>query len=91
MTDSFAYPLRPEWTTAEIITVSAFYTAVEKAYTQGINQEEFMTKYRAYRQVVPAIMDQKQLDREFLENSGFSIYQATKVAQSNTKKTLRLS
>ena len=91
MADSFAYPLRPEWTTSEIITVSEFYTAVEKAYTTGINQEEFLEKYQAYRQVVPAIMDQKQLDREFLDNSGYSIYQAVKTAGKNSKKTLRLA
>ena len=35
---SFSYPLMPEWSTQEIIDVSAFYEAVEKLNTVGIKR-----------------------------------------------------
>lgn len=41
ISENFEYPLLPEWTTAEIITASEFYEAVEKVYTTGIEREEF--------------------------------------------------
>lgn len=85
--ENIEYPLLPEWTTAEIITASEFYAAVEKVYTTGIAKDEFLKKHRAFLEMEPAIMTQKQLDREFKRASGLSIYQAVKfVEKSNAKK-----
>ena len=36
----YNYPIRHDWSTAEIIAVAAFYEAVEKAYETGITGEK---------------------------------------------------
>ena len=36
----YSYPLRNDWSTEEIITVTAFYEVIEKAYEDGIKQEK---------------------------------------------------
>ena len=61
ISENFEYPLLPEWTTAEIITASEFYEAVEKVYTTGIEREEFLAKHKKFLQMEPAIMTQNNL------------------------------
>ncbi|WOY90047.1 UPF0223 family protein [Ligilactobacillus murinus] len=89
ISENFEYPLLPEWTTAEIITASEFYEAVEKVYTTGIDREEFLTKHKKFLQMEPAIMTQKQLDRDFEQASGLSIYQAVKLAKATNGKRVK--
>ncbi|MCP0886464.1 UPF0223 family protein [Ligilactobacillus sp. WILCCON 0076] len=76
-----SYPLLPEWTTEEIIKVSNFYAMVEKANTSSVLKQEFINQYKDYCKVVPAIMTRKQLDRQFEEATGFSIYKTTKAIE----------
>lgn len=85
ITENFEYPLLPEWTTAEIIEMSAFYEAVEKLYTTGIKRADFLERYQKFCEIEPAKMTQKQLDKAFEKASGMSIYQAVKYAQQNQK------
>lgn len=83
------YPLFPEWTTAEVITVTNFYALVEQYYERGVNREDFLVAYAAFRRVEPTIMAQKQLDRAFQQETGYSIYRAVKDAQQQTAKRIR--
>ncbi len=78
MQDSYSYPLDENWTQDEIVKVIDLYNMVEKAYESGVNREEFLQKYRSFQQVVPMMMEQKRLDKEFELESGYSIYQVFK-------------
>lgn len=82
MRDNYSYPLDPEWSDDEIVQVIDLYNAVEKAYENGISRETFMQKYRTFCQVVPMKMDQRNLDKQFQQESGYSIYQVFKQCQS---------
>jgi len=78
MQDNYSYPLDENWTQDEIVKVIDLYNMVEKAYESGVNREEFLQKYRSFQQVVPMMMEQKRLDKEFELESGYSIYQVFK-------------
>ena len=64
-TSNVSYPLMPEWSTAEIIAMSAFYAAVEDLNTVGIKRDEFMEHYHHFLAIEPAKAAQKQLDKAF--------------------------
>lgn len=77
----YSYPILPDWTTQEIIDVVKFYEAVEKAYEQGILRQEFMTKYRRFKEIVPSKAEEKTLFKQFEEVSGYVSYNVIKLAK----------
>lgn len=77
----YQYPLRPDWSTAEIVTVIDFFTKVEQAYETSVEREDFMKHYRAFKQVVPSMAEEKTLCKEFEESSGYVAYRAVKAAK----------
>lgn len=81
--DNYDYPLDYGWSTQDIIDVIALYNAVEKAYEGGISKVEFMSAYRKFKQVVPSKGEEKKLDKEFEEVSGYSIYRVKKESEKN--------
>lgn len=81
MQENYSYPLNSDWNQDEIVKVIALYNAVEMAYEHGIKREDFLQKYRTFQQVVPMKMEQKQLDKDFELESGYSIYQVFKQSQ----------
>lgn len=81
---NYSYPLDKDWSTQEIITVMAFYNAVEKVYEKGIDVDAFHAAYQQFKGVVPAMSEEKRLGKEFESISGYSIYQAV-----NQMKTTR--
>ena len=44
----YAYPISPDWTTEEIITVVKFFEGIEQAYEKGIKREEIIGKVSAF-------------------------------------------
>ncbi|WP_125767737.1 UPF0223 family protein [Companilactobacillus furfuricola] len=82
MRENYSYPLEPEWSDDDIVKVIDLYNAVEAAYEHGINREDFLQKYRLFCKVVPMKMDQRRLDKEFEQESGYSIYRVFKQSQS---------
>lgn len=79
----YNYPLDYTWSTQDIVDVVELYNAVEKAYESGISKEEFMKAYRKFKNVVGTKSEEKQIDKEFKEVSGYSIYQVFKASQEN--------
>ncbi|MFC5588576.1 UPF0223 family protein [Sporosarcina soli] len=77
----YSYPIRHDWSTEEIITVVAFYEAVEKAYETGIAREQLMEAYRAFKKIVPSMAEEKTLFKEFDEVSGYACYRVVKAAK----------
>ena len=77
----YSYPIRHDWSTAEMIAVIAFFEAVEKAYETGIAKEQLMDAYRGFKKVVPSMAEEKTLDKEFEEASGYVTYRVVKAAK----------
>lgn len=79
----YDYPLNYSWSTEEILQVIALFNAVEKAYEEGLSSADFKEVYRVFKTIVDSKSEEKQLDKEFLEQSGYSIYQVVKKASQN--------
>ncbi|CAM3089296.1 UPF0223 family protein [Filibacter tadaridae] len=84
----YNYPIRHDWSTAEIIAVAAFYEAVEKAYESGIQRERLMESYRDFKKVVPSMAEEKTLLKEFEEASGYVCYRVIKAAKEGMDNEL---
>jgi len=84
----YQYPIDYHWTTEEIVDVVHFFEKVEAAYEKGIDREVLMSAYRRFKEIVPSKAEEKKLDHEFEETSGYSIYRVMKKAKdadTNTK------
>jgi uncharacterized protein YktA (UPF0223 family) len=84
----YEYPCSQHWTTEEIIDVVAFFQAVEKAYETGIDRDEFLARYRRFKEIVPGKAEEKQYAKQFELASGYSAYrvfQKAKEARDNQK------
>ena len=75
MIENYSYPLDLSWSTEELASVLSFFNKVEEAY------EDYLKAYRAFKQVVPSIGEEKRLGREFEQVSGYSLYRATQAAK----------
>ncbi|MDG5470137.1 UPF0223 family protein [Jeotgalibacillus sp. ET6] len=78
----FQYPLSIDWSTEEIIDVMKFYEIVEKTYESNVKRNDFMNAYKRFKEIVPSKSEEKTIDKEFKESSGYSIYQAVKKAKA---------
>ena len=74
----YSYPFSIEWSTEEIIDVVSFFEGIEMAYEKGINRQDLLTRYRKFKQVVPAISEEKTYFREFEEESGYASFPVIK-------------
>lgn len=79
----YNYPLDYTWSTEDILEVVALYNAVEQAYEKGISKDDFLNAYRRFKNVVGTKSEEKQIDKEFEEVSGYSIYKVFKASQEN--------
>lgn len=83
----YSYPFREDWSTEEVVEVIAFFEAIEAVYEKGIAKEDFMSKYRRFKEIVPGKSDEKQIGDEFEEVSGYSLYRALQKAKQAPDKT----
>ncbi|AVK60614.1 hypothetical protein C5Z25_01975 [Lactobacillus sp. CBA3605] len=85
--ENYQYPLNEMWTTAEIITVTTFYRQIEAANEATVVTAELLAAYQAFKTVVPAKSEEKQLSREFEAAAGLNIYRTMQAAQAtNTRR-----
>ncbi|MTV81362.1 UPF0223 family protein [Secundilactobacillus folii] len=89
---NISYPLASDWTTEEIITVTAFYRQIENAYelAQGVSVADLLTAYAAFKKIVTSKSQEKQLDKQFEQATGYSWYHALKEARATNKKSLKM-
>ena len=76
----YDYPLDYDWSTDEILIVMNLYNDVEKAQEEGIEANEFMDAYNAYREVLNSKAEEKKYEREFKDASSYSIFTVYKEA-----------
>ena len=88
---NYSYPLNPSWSITEMETVIAMLRAVEDAYEVGINREELLKRYRAFKQIVNSKAEEKQIGRDFERNSGYVLYQVVKAAQDSDAKKIKMA
>ncbi|MBS4457012.1 UPF0223 family protein [Tuanshanicoccus lijuaniae] len=84
---NYPYPIDMDWSMDETIKVVDFFAAVEEVYETGIDASAFEAKYKTFKSVVTSISEEKQLDKAFASQSGYSIYQAVKAFKAFDKKT----
>lgn len=89
--ENFSFPLDSTWNTTEIIKVTNFYALVADAYETGVDREKLLAGYRDFKVIVPMKFEEKRLDRELGEVSGYSIYQTIKAARETTAKQLKIN
>ncbi len=80
---NYEYPFENDWKMDEIIQVIAFYNCVEKAYEGGISSDELLRSYSIFQKIVNSKSIEKQLDKQFQEVSGYSIYCTVKKAKES--------
>ncbi|HFI0057519.1 TPA: UPF0223 family protein [Streptococcus suis] len=90
MNKNYSYPLDFSWSTEEISSVLSFLNQVELAYEKGADAGQVLTAYRAFKEVVPSKAQEKQIDRDFEDVSGYSSYRVVKAAQERQKGVVRL-
>ncbi|MGI2327340.1 UPF0223 family protein [Planococcus sp. YIM B11945] len=74
----YSYPFSLEWSTDEIIDVVTFFEGIEMAYEKGIERENLFARYRRFKEIVPAMSEEKTYFREFEEESGYASFPVIK-------------
>ena len=84
----YSYPLRADWSTEEILTVTGFFTCIEKAFEQGIGRDELLSAYNSFKKVVPSMAEEKTLFKEFKDASNYECYKLVKRAKEGASGDL---
>lgn len=90
MSENYTLPIDSNWTIDDIVTVSVFVDKVLKVYENGVLKVTLLAQYDKFRQVIPSKSEQKQFDRNFEQQTGFSIYRTIKLAQATTKDRIKV-
>lgn len=90
MSNNYQYPIDLDWTNEEIAIVIKMWNGLEQAYELSINREELLNRYKAFKQVVPSKMAEKQLGNQFEKVSGYQLYGTIKKARNSERKTISM-
>ncbi|HFI0694306.1 TPA: UPF0223 family protein [Streptococcus suis] len=90
MNKNYSYPLDFSWSTEEISSVLSFLNQVEAAYENGIDAANILMAYKKFKEVVKSKGQERQIDRDFEDVSGYSTYRVMKAAQEKGKGVIRL-
>lgn len=90
MKANYEYPLELDWTTNEKIAVTTFLQMVEEAYEHGVNRDNLLAAYNAFKKVVPDKAGERRIDREFEAVADYSTYRAVQAARQTDGHTVRL-
>lgn len=90
MKPNYEYPIELDWTEAEKIAVVTFYQQVEEAYEHGVDKNNLLAAYAAFKKVVPDKGSERQYDREFEEQSDYSTYRAVQAARKSSVQRVKL-
>lgn len=90
MSNNYQYPIDLDWTSEEMAIVVKMWNGLEQAYESSINREELLSRYKAFKQVVPSKMEEKQLGNSFEKNSGYQLYGTIKKAKNLETKSISM-
>ena len=77
----YQYPLDLDWSTSEMVVVMKMWELVEAANEEGVQVADFLQAYQKFKQVVPAIGEERRLGRDFEKSSGYSLYHTVKAVK----------
>lgn len=91
--NNYSYPIFPDWSKDELITMMDLYNSVEKVYEDhnGVSAQKILTLYNEFRKINPSKMEQKQIDRDFQKISNYSIYRTWVAAKNAKTKNVRMN
>ena len=78
---NYSYPLDLSWSTEEIASA---------AYETKVSVSDLLNSYAEFKTIVKSKAQEKQIDREFQQSSGYSTYQAVKAAKAKEKGYISL-
>ncbi|UOQ48001.1 UPF0223 family protein [Gracilibacillus caseinilyticus] len=78
---NYSYPIDETWTTAEIVDVVNYFSLIEKAYEKGVLKQDLVAAYNRYKEIVPSKSEEKQLDKQFEKQSGYTPFRVIKKAK----------
>lgn len=81
----YSYPIDSSWNYEELMAVMDLLVCVEKAYEGGIGISEVSKAYTVYHNLGFTRSDERQLDRDFLKASGYSLISLLKECAKGTK------
>lgn len=87
---NYQYPIEIDWTHDEMNKVIMLWNAVESAYENEVNREEFLKRYRSFKEVVPSKGEEKRYGSMFKKETGYSLYQVVKLASNTDNKTIKM-
>ena len=90
MSNNYQYPIDLDWTSQEMATVVKMWNGLEQAYESSINRAELLNRYKAFKEVVPSKMEEKQLGNSFEKISGYQLYGTIKKARNSEAKTISM-
>lgn len=83
----YQYPIDVDWSQEEMVQVISFFNAIEAYYESSINREVLMTRYQAFKKVVPGKADEKNIFNTFKSESGYDSYRVMKEAKNHPEKS----
>lgn len=90
MERNYEYPIDLDWSKEEIVQVVELWRLVELAHEKGVDREEFLQRYKLFKQVIPSKGEEKRWGNRFEEESGYSLYRVVKEARNSEGKRVRL-
>ncbi|MFW3362716.1 UPF0223 family protein [Aerococcus viridans] len=90
MSNNYQYPIDLDWTSEEMAIVVKMWNGLEQAYESSISREELLSRYKAFKQVVPSKMEEKQLGNSFEKISGYQLYGTIKKARNLETKSISM-
>ncbi len=79
------YPISIEWSKEEVIKVVTFFQLIEQAYEGGANKDQIVNAYYAFKDVVPSKSEEKQIFKQFDQETGYSTFHAVKEARETER------
>ncbi|ADG41379.1 UPF0223 family protein [Leuconostoc kimchii] len=89
MSENYTLPIESNWTVEDIVTVSNLIDGVLAVYETGISKRILLERFDQFREVMPAKSEQKQFDRDFEQQTGYSIYKTMQLAQKTIRDKVR--
>ncbi|GAA0494618.1 UPF0223 family protein [Salinibacillus aidingensis] len=77
----YNYPIDESWDTNEVMDVIHFLQLVETAYEDKVGRDDVLKAYNRFKEIVPSKTEEKQLDKEFQKQSGYSTYRTVQKAK----------
>ena len=82
----YQYPIDVEWSQEEMVQVISFFNAIELYYESNVERDVLLTRYQAFKKVVPGKADEKNIFNTFKSESGYDSYQVMKIAKAYPEK-----